>query len=97
MGAVFRYTNTKCTPSHKRTKLSSKRVQRAWIVAALFAVVAAVPVATGRLTGAVDRDMLEDSLQNVLTTASQRYRVSTGLRARQREARMPPRKVLQRW
>ncbi|MEK7563869.1 MAG: M23 family metallopeptidase [Patescibacteria group bacterium] len=72
------------TPPHKRTKLSSKRVQRAWIVAALFAVVAAVPVATGRLTGAVDRDMLEDSLQNVLTTASQRYRVSTGLRARQR-------------
>lgn len=72
------------TSSRKHAKHSPKRVQRAWIVAVLFAVVAAVPVATGKLTGAVDRDMLEDSLQDVLTTASQRYRVSSGLRARQR-------------
>ena len=73
------------TPFRKRSKRSSLlRAKHAWIVAAAFAVLAVVPVATSRLSGAADRNMLEDSLQNVLHNASQRYRVSSGLRARQR-------------
>ncbi|TSC59522.1 MAG: metalloendopeptidase [Candidatus Peregrinibacteria bacterium Greene0416_62] len=61
-----------------------KRFTQAWIVAVAFASIAAIPVATQHLTGAADREMLEISLQDVLQNASQRYRISTGLRARQR-------------
>lgn len=63
---------------------SRKRRTQAWIAAIAFAVIAAIPVATSQLSGAANREMLEDSLQDVLQSASQRYRVSSGLRARQR-------------
>lgn len=61
-----------------------RRLKNVWIVAAAFAVLATAPVTTVRFFGTADREILEDSLQDVLRNASQRYRVGSGLRQRQR-------------
>lgn len=70
--------------SRKRHKRSPQHLKRVWIVVAAFALLAIVPAATVGLSGTADREILEDILHNVLQTASQRYRISSGLRQRER-------------